>query len=449
MTFLAPRPAWTLLCLPVLLTSCGGDSRPADVVGPVVYASPEGVDETDPVFEREVTLYVDPAAGTIRADASREVLALLESDLALDFDVANLTQASGQTSFLLVIRNRGDYLVGLSMGLEGERALISPANPIQFGGLGEGAEVNQLLAFDNPQASAFLVKLHLWASFQTDGNLPLPGAPGPTPVSDTPTPSAVTPMPGTTPRATSPSPSPPSPTPSATPLVSPSASPTALPSASPTARPSASPSVGPSASPSASAAPVGSPGPGAARGRILLNGRAPFKAVSLSLIRTPGWNSRTVTTDAQGYFGASGLEPGDYMAYFYNETNREMLGYWRSRNLKVDATTGADFPSVDLFQKGLQNEPAMDAHTTLPVTFQWLPQTQAVVTYRFRLHSNGGRTFTLLHQSDRIPGDAKRFTWDGAGLTLSPTNRYFWGLSWDAGPVGEGGNLYQPIYFNP
>ena len=64
---------------------------------------------------------------------------------------------------------------------------------------------------------------------------------------------------------------------------------------------------------------------------------------------------------------------------------------------------------------------------------------------------SSGRTFTLLYQSNRIPGTATSFTWDGSGVAspLSSTNRYFWGLAWDAGPVGEGGNLYQAIYFNP
>ena len=52
------------------------------------------------------------------------------------------------------------------------------------------------------------------------------------------------------------------------------------------------------------------------------------------------------------------------------------------------------------------------------------------------------------YQSPTLPGSSNSFTWDGAGVTLDPHNRYFWGVTWDAGPVGTGGNLFQAIYFD-
>ncbi len=45
-----------------------------------------------------------------------------------------------------------------------------------------------------------------------------------------------------------------------------------------------------------------------------------------------------------------------------------------------------------------------------------------------------------IHSGAKLPGDASTFTFTGNGLTLSPTNRYFWGYQWDAGPVGMGGD---------
>jgi hypothetical protein len=194
------------------------------------------------------------------------------------------------------------------------------------------------------------------------------------------------------------------------------------------------------------------PGPNAVAGKILMNGNKPFRSFTLTLVRTQNgsWlSSQTISSDANGNFGATGLAEGDYLAYFYNDSQRDVIGYWSSRAQHVSATTGGVIPTVDFYQQGLKNVPAMDAHVKLPQLFQWIPQTQTVGSYFWRLHSTSGRTFTLIYQTpNRLPGDATSYTWDGAGTTLSSTNRYFWGLSWDAGPIGQGGNLYQAIYFN-
>ncbi len=461
--------ALTLALVPALVASCMSDAPPSSKSpvtgpGPAAPAAPGvvsngGADDTAAALpdtvgandvaarpvrpvEREVTLRVDPAAGTIAADASPQLLAVIEADLALDFDVANLKHSGGQTSFLLVARNRGDQVTGLTFRTTGERTMVAPAQPVVLGDIGPAAEATATLTFDNATGSAFNVTLWLSGTLVARGGVRTDGTTASLPPSTAPT---ATPGPSSAPTAT------PTPAASATPTTTPTATPTPAASATPTSAPSATPT--PFATPVATTppAPVDNPGPAAARGRILMNGKPSWTPISLSLIRNPGWVSRTVTTDAQGYFQASGLEAGDYLAYFYNDSNRERIGYWRSRNMKVDASTGAAFPTVDFYQKGLLNDPPMDAHVALPVTFAWNPQTQTADFYRFRLHSNSGRTYTLIHQSARIPGTATTFTWDGSGAAtaLSPTNRYFWGLFWDAGPVGEGGNLYQAIYFNP
>lgn len=188
--------------------------------------------------------------------------------------------------------------------------------------------------------------------------------------------------------------------------------------------------------------------PLAVRGRILLGGRAPGNPVLLTLIRTPEWLERRIQTDAQGYFGVDNLEPGSYAAYYYNDSQRDRIGYWRSRALPVDASRGAVFPTIDLAQVGLQNTPAMDARMTLPVNFSWQLPTQPVESLRFRVHSNGGRSFRLIFQSAELPAGTTGYTWDGAGAleSLQPGQRYFWGHVWDAGAAGEGGNLFQAIY---
>lgn len=399
-------------------------------------------------IEREVTLRIDPLAGTIAADASPQLLAVIEADLALDFDVANLRHAGGQTSFLLVARNRGSGVTALSFRTTGERTLAAPAQPVVLGDIGPGAEATATLTFDNAAGSAFNVTLWLTGTLVARGGVGTDGQAASLPPSSAPT---ATPAPSSAPTQTPAPAASPTPVPTVSPTPSGSPTPVATPTPTASATPGATPT--PYATPVATTppAPVENPGPSAARGRILMNGKPSWTPISLSLVKTPGWTTRTVTTDAQGYFGASDLEPGDYLAYFYNDSQRERIGYWRSRAQKVDATTGAAFPTVDFYQKGLLNDPPMDARRSFPVTFAWSPQTQTVDSYRFRLHSTSGRTYTLIHQSDRIPGTATTFTWDGSGVAspLSATNRYFWGMAWDAGPVGEGGNLFQAIYFNP
>ena len=425
----------TLALLPAFVASCVASSPAAQ--GPA--AAPAAAQPARTV-EREVTLRVDPAAGTIAADASPRLLAVIEADLALDFDVANLQHAGGQTSFLLVARNRGSGVTGLGFRTTGERTMTAPPQPVSLGDLGPGAEATQTLTFDNASGAAFNVTLWLSGTLVAKGGARTDGAPAS--VAPSAAPSAA---PTATPTAA------PTATPTPAPSTSAAPTPTVAPSTAPTPTPTPTTSALPTANPTTPPGPVANPGPNAARGRILMNGKPSYQPISLSLIKNPGWVSRTVTTDANGYFEATNLEPGDYLAYFYNETSRERIGYWRSRSQKVDATTGAAFPTVDFYQKGMLDLPKMDARTGLPVTFEWIPQTQTVDYYRFRLHSNGGRTFTLIHQSNRIPGTATSFTWDGTGTTtaLSSTNRYFWGVFWDAGAVGEGGDLYQAIYFNP
>jgi hypothetical protein len=71
---------------------------------------------------------------------------------------------------------------------------------------------------------------------------------------------------------------------------------------------------------------------------------------------------------------------------------------------------------------------------------------QQPVGYFWRIHDRPFTAFTLVYQSAKLPGTATSFTFSGAGVTLDPAHRYFWGVQWDWGPLGQGGNLYQAAY---
>lgn len=223
---------------------------------------------------------------------------------------------------------------------------------------------------------------------------------------------------------------------------------TPTPTSTPSTPPSSTPTPAPSSAPTS--VPVGvtpNPGPGAARGQCLVNG-AGVSGISIQLIGPSG--TITTTTDAQGYFTATQLAPGNYYAHYYNASDRNKIGYWNSLSQRVDATTGAAYPPVDLYQKGMTNTPPMDARVGLPQTFSWVLQTQPVQKIWFRVHTHPFTSYQLFYQSPTLPGTSTSYTWDGSGmlLPLDTGNRYFWGIKWDAGPVGVGGNLYQAVYFN-
>jgi hypothetical protein len=188
------------------------------------------------------------------------------------------------------------------------------------------------------------------------------------------------------------------------------------------------------------------PGARAVRGQILLNGKA-GAGINIQLLRN-GATVKTIRTDAKGYYYADGLADGSYQGYYYNASDRNKIGYWRSQPWTVNAKTGAAIPAVDLYQVGMTNTPKMDARVGLPTTFKWVRQAQPVERCYFRVHDKPFTSFTLVYRSGALAGDASAFTFTGAGLKLSPTNRYFWGYQWDAGAVGMGGNLYQAVYFN-
>lgn len=402
------RLTWALL--PALAAGC--------VAGlPAATDAPPAANQSNQLA-RQVTLRIDPAAP---AASAREVLATIESQLNLDFSVANLRQADGNTTFELKVANRGSALSNLELRLSSDRTMVSPGNPIALGGLAVGAETAPTLTFGNATGGAFNVTIYLWATLSATGGQSTSSSSG----------------------STAPA------SPTATVTVAPTTAPTTAPTAAPTATPPSDVETAPN------------PGPNAVRGRILTNGRVAsgwttqsfsYGRVELSLKRVVngGWvQSIPVTTDSQGYFTATDLVEGDYIAYFYNEIYRDRMGVWKSLPVRVSASAGGAFPVVDLYLKGQENLPLPGASTALPATFTFEVPRQPMVSQRYRLHSQGGTSFTLVYVSNKFPGDRTSFTWDGTGTreTLAYNRDYFWGLEWDGGPLGAFGNLYQKIKF--
>jgi hypothetical protein len=173
--------------------------------------------------------------------------------------------------------------------------------------------------------------------------------------------------------------------------------------------------------------------------------------LSLKRVSNGSWvQSIPVTTDAQGYFTATNLTEGDYLAYFYNEIYRDRMGVWKSLPVHVDASTGGQLPVVDLYLKGQENTPLPGSTVHLPSVFSFVLPNQPMVSQRFRVHSAAGTSFSLIYVSNKFPGNQTSLTWDGSGTSqpLDPTHDYFWGLEWDGGPLGAFGNLYQKIRFS-
>lgn len=351
-----------------------------------------------------LTLRIDPAKQDVTVEAPRALLARLEAPLHVRFDVTDVVQDGDATALTLSATNLAGPVQFLSAKFVAGPWLLSPANPVAFDALAEGAFVSRALRFANPSGAPFSVTIAVFATLSASGS-----------------------------ERTDVEPPSPTPTPSPSPLPS-----TGLPGAV------ATPPVGA----------VPDPGPLAARGRVMLAGM-PGANVTIEVTRSDYGVKRLVTTDASGYFTATGLPPGNYFAYYYNESDRNKIGFWRTPARAVSATQGAIYPAVDLHQPGMLNLPQFGTRVGLPRRFDWVPQTQTASFLRFRVHTDPGRGAPQpVFISNQLPADSTSYTWSGEinqpGITgLSATNRYFWGVYWSAGELGEGGNLYQAVYLNP
>ncbi|HEY9855805.1 MAG TPA: hypothetical protein V6D05_08730 [Stenomitos sp.] len=185
-------------------------------------------------------------------------------------------------------------------------------------------------------------------------------------------------------------------------------------------------------------------GPNEVAGTVLTKG-APASGIPLTVMG--GGKTYRVTTDAKGVYRVKDLAAGDYYAHFYNDSDNNKVGFWKTLTLKVTNEHGAVFPAWDVFLIGMQNKPGQGAGVSFPFTATFEPYPLAI-TYRFRIHDRGGPGGQALYVSDKIPAKGVRsfrFTGvanQGTTGTLGP-GRYLWGYQWDAGTAGEGGCLFQ------
>lgn len=182
-------------------------------------------------------------------------------------------------------------------------------------------------------------------------------------------------------------------------------------------------------------------------GMVLLNGR-PIEGITVSVVNNQTFRSVRVTTDALGIYRVRNLATGSYFVHYYNDRDNFKIGYWKTLVRPVNGDYGARYPAFDLYLVGMQNSPGMGAAITLPTHFEWKPYALAL-RYRFRIHNRGGPSGKPYFVSNWLGPEVTRFPYDGTinqkgmGSGKLAPGRYLWGVYWDAGQAGEGGNLYQ------
>lgn len=233
--------------------------------------------------------------------------------------------------------------------------------------------------------------------------------------------------------------------------------PTLVPTQKPAPLPVATPMSKPTPRPSMVSNPVDYPYPTPsplpvepfeAAGFVLNQGR-PIGGVRVSLINNVSWQTYSLTSQADGAYRMRNLPEGDYFVHYYNDSDNAKIGFWKTLNRRCDGVAGASFPAIELYLVGMKNTPGQGSSVALPFDFEWADY--PIVRYmRFRVHDIGGPGGRPLYISERLDPGTTHFTYDGAvnqsgwNITrLAPGTRYLWGIFYDAGDSGEGGNLYQ------
>lgn len=185
-------------------------------------------------------------------------------------------------------------------------------------------------------------------------------------------------------------------------------------------------------------------GPNEVAGTVVSRG-APASGIPLTVMG--GGKTHRVSTDANGVFRVKNLAPGDYYAHYYNDSDNNKVGFWKTQTLRVTNEHGAVYPAWDVFLVGMRNRPAQGASVRFPFTVEFEPYPLAI-TYRFRIHDRGGPGGQALYISEKIPArGVQSFTFSGASNQTVAGGlgggRYLWGYQWEAGKAGEGGCLFQ------
>lgn len=184
-------------------------------------------------------------------------------------------------------------------------------------------------------------------------------------------------------------------------------------------------------------------------GHILSQGR-PIAGVRISLINTLNWTTYPLVTDEQGVYRRK-VPAGRYFVHYYNDSDNGKIGFWKTLSWNVDDRGGAYLPAFDVYLVGMKNTPGQGASVALPFRFRWTPYPLAKYL-RFRVHDRGGPGGKPLFISDKLPADTVSYSYDGTinqsgwnGTRLEPGRMVLWGVYYDAGDSGEGGNLYQDL----
>ncbi|HEY9899816.1 MAG TPA: carboxypeptidase-like regulatory domain-containing protein [Pantanalinema sp.] len=186
-------------------------------------------------------------------------------------------------------------------------------------------------------------------------------------------------------------------------------------------------------------------------GTVLTRGE-PASGIPLTVINNRTGRTYRLTTDASGIYRVKDVPDGQYYAHFYNDSDNNRVGFWRTRTVQVTASHGGVFPAWDVYLVGMRNSPGQGQSVSFPFTARFEPYPLAI-TYRFRIHDRGGPGGQALFISELIPAKGLRtFTFDGASnqgsqgaqsVAALGSGRYLWGYQWDSGMAGEGGCLFQ------
>lgn len=193
--------------------------------------------------------------------------------------------------------------------------------------------------------------------------------------------------------------------------------------------------------------PMPSAGPDELFGMVLSRGN-PAAKISLAVINQRNARTYKIQTDSNGVYHLKDLPEGNYYAHYYNDSDNNKVGYWRTRTVPVSHEQGGTLPAWDVHLVGMKNTPGQGQATRFPLEVEFEPYPLAI-TYRFRIHDAGGPGGHPLYISEAVPAKGvTSFTFSGDGNQGSgrqglPSGRYLWGYQWEAGIAGEGGCLFQ------
>lgn len=185
---------------------------------------------------------------------------------------------------------------------------------------------------------------------------------------------------------------------------------------------------------------------------IVLTRGQPANNIPVTVISRRSNRNFWVRTDQNGVYRVKDVPEGEYYVQYYNDSDNNKVGFWRTRVASVTPSHGALFPAWDVYLVGMQNTPRQGQSVSFPFTARFEPYPLAI-NYRFRIHNAAGPSGQPLYISEPVPargirtftftGAANQSTQSGQSVSSVGAGRNLWGYQWDAGNAGEGGCLFQ------